>query len=114
MADLLHAVSYTPRAMTMAGPVESFHEVAVNLYCWPHKTVHRFDLADVEQIVYALGAAERDGHRAGADDPSFGRQVARLQAACLREVLKTWAGDPDLFAEHVEQGVECRVAHRDG
>lgn len=110
MAELIHALSYTPRAMTMAGPVESSHEVAVNLYCWPCRTVHAFTLVEVEQIVYALGAAEILAYDSGyqdAEDQAERTRPADGPSACLRTALQD-AGNPEVFAEHVDQGMECR------
>jgi hypothetical protein len=112
MVELIHDLSYTPRAMTMAGPVESFHEVTVNLYCWPHRTVHRFDLGAVEKIVYALGAAEILAYDSGyqdATDKIERTRPAEGPSACLRTALRD-ADNPEVFAEHTEQGVECRAA----
>lgn len=75
----------------------------LNLYCWPCRTVHQFDLDDVEKIVYTLGASEWDGwndaHMPSGDE----------HPQCLREILRL-ADNPEGYAEHVEQGVECREA----
>jgi hypothetical protein len=99
------------------------HTTVLNLYCWPHNAVHAFPVADVEEIVYALAADPTDSYRSGWDD----RAAAELHAVrhggpvagpteghpgipCLKEVLKNWARDSEVYAEHVEQGVGCRKA----
>jgi hypothetical protein len=109
MADLINALSYTPRAMTHAGPVASSHEVSVNLYCWPCRTVHEFKLKDVERIVYALGQAEVEALHLGGviGQQTECKELAAAGPSCPRDVLSA-AGDGDLYSEHVEQGVECR------
>lgn len=73
----------------------------LRFYCWPHRTNHEFGLKDVEKIVYALGASDWDGWNdahipSGEKDPQ-----------CLLEVLRG-ANDAEDYAEHVEQGIECR------
>jgi hypothetical protein len=75
---------------------------AMNLYCWPCRTVHQFPLADVEKLVYALGADAQDGWSETA-------VVSMDEPDCLNELLKA-AGNPEAYAEHVEQGIECREA----
>jgi hypothetical protein len=75
--------------------------VSMNLHCWPCRTVHEFGLDDVERIVYALGGI-------AADD--FNRIVS--EPDCLISVLRG-ASDSEAYAEHVDQGVECRQANRD-
>lgn len=45
----------------------------MRLYCWKHTAVHTMELADVERLVYALGATAID-----AED---------LSGPCLLEVL---------------------------
>lgn len=73
------------------------------LYCWPCKDVHVFSPDDVERIVYALGAdvVQADGSAPERGEPD-----------CLGEVLG-WARSAELYAEHVEQGIECRKATPD-
>jgi len=93
---------------------------ALNLYCWQHRTVHAFPLADVERIIYALGAETIDGYDGGYRDGwnvrrvggPWGSDRTRLTddpPDCLKTVLRG-AGDDEVYAEHVEQGVECRKA----
>lgn len=77
------------------------------LYCWQHRTAHAFPLADVERIIYTLGAAVIDdydsGYRDGWDDKRvdapFGKERTRQEADppdCLLTVLPG-AGDSDLY-----------------
>jgi len=99
----------------------SFRQAQVmRLYCWQHRTVHAFPLADVEQIIYALGASVidaydggyRDGWNNANDNRPYGADRARQTddpPDCLRRVIRE-AGDCEMYAEHVEQGVECRKA----
>lgn len=77
-------------------------EVEMVLYCWPCESVHAFPLADVERLVYALGAMERD-----AIDP--GRRAA-AQVACLNAVfnLSCWGRDED-YLVHVERSINARL-----
>jgi hypothetical protein len=84
--------------------------VALTLYCWQHNANHMLKLADLERLVYALSAAVSDAYGIGADDPALGREFAALPSCCLLDVVKDWAGDPDMYADHVEQGVACRQA----
>jgi len=69
----------------------------MNLYCWPCRAPHVLLLRDVERIVYALGAHETD------KDPRAGSWAG----SCLLQVLR-WADDAEIYAEHVEEGIECR------
>lgn len=69
----------------------------MRLYCWPCRTAHSFPLEDVEKIVYALGA-----------DAMMPEPISVNEPSCLKEVLR-W-DNPEVFAEHVEQGIECRKA----
>jgi hypothetical protein len=100
--------------------------IEVRLYCWSCLTVHTFALADVERIVYALVADPIDSYRSGWDDraaaelhavrhggPVAGPTEGHPGTPCPKDVLKNWAGDIELYAEHVEQGVECRAASHD-
>lgn len=84
--------------------------VSVRLYCWPCRTVHEFKADDVEWIVYALGALEVHAYQVASEDPELGGDLGRAGPTCLEEVLRV-AGDSDMAAEHVEQGVQCRQAH---
>lgn len=80
----------------------------LRLYCWPCNGVHEFVLADVEQLVYALGAAEVMAYESGfADADSEEMRTRGETPACLRTILRA-AENPEAFAEHVEQGVTCR------
>lgn len=91
----------------------------MNLYCWQHRTVHAFPLADVEKIIYALGAEAIDGYDGGYrdgwnanDGAPYGTDRTRRAEDpqdCLMTVLRG-ADNPEVYAEHVEQGVECRKA----
>jgi hypothetical protein len=103
VSDLFIRTSVTP-------PSYVGTDFSVRLYCWQHNAVHTLPLADVERLVYALAVAERDSSRLGADDPELGRASAKMPAACPLVVVRDWAGDPDLYAEWVEQGVGCREA----
>lgn len=83
-------------------PMHDAENSTLRLYCWPHRTTHEFGLKDVEKIVYALGAdaADRgpDANRVPVED---------FIPSCPNEVLD-WADDAEVYAEHVEQGIECR------
>jgi hypothetical protein len=83
----------------------------LRLYCWPCNGVHEFALPDVEQIIYALGMAEVEAFRLGGviGEQTQCRELADAGPSCLRHILSA-AGDADLSAEHVEQGVICRAA----
>jgi hypothetical protein len=86
--------------------------LTMNFYCWPCRTVHAFGLEDVEKIVYALGAAEILAYDSGyqdATDRIERTRPAEGPSACLRTALRD-ADNPEVFAEHTEQGVECRAA----
>jgi len=74
--------------------------VSMRFYCWPHRTTHEFGLEDVEKIVYALGAE-------AVESPDDRADAGTGVPTCLRFVLD-WAGTPEVFREHVEQGIECR------
>jgi hypothetical protein len=100
--------------MTHAGPVESRYQVSINLYCWPCRTVHQFELGDVEKIVYALGAAatvaEHASYIDGWQDADDGKPNSGPDGdtpMCLKIALRD-ADQPEVFAEHTEQGIECR------
>jgi len=109
MADLF---TYRASTVPMPGLVEVAHHTEnrwVHLYCWPCRTVHEFSLKDVERIVYALGMAEVEAlHMGGViGQQTECRELAAFGPSCLREILPA-THDGDLFAEHVEQGIECR------
>lgn len=70
--------------------------LTMHLYCWPCRAVHAFPLAEVERIVYALGADAADLNHEGPAE----------EIACLFDVQR-WA-ESGPYAEHVEQGIECR------
>ena len=75
----------------------------MNLYCWPHNTVHDFTPDNVEQIVYALIAELEDAEKsAPTQDPN-----AHPTMICPQQALFL-AREPEAYLEHVEQGVECR------
>ena len=94
--------------------------INLRLYCWQHKANHTLPLADVERIVYALMADALMVSMANSlpDTADLPQSVI----PCQLEILKNWANDIEVFAEHVEQGVGCRIAagnrtperHRDG
>lgn len=87
--------------------------VSMRFYCWPHRVVHEFDLKAVEKIAYALGAEAVTAYEAGFNDggENYGEgERTRLPEdgpQCLRKVLRG-ADDIEVYAEHVEQGIECR------
>lgn len=95
MAELLHVA---------AVGADSALVTVMNLYCWQHKANHLLPLAEVERLVYALGVDGWD-RGPGADRVAQGDFVP----ACPLDVVKNWAGDPEIYAEWVEQGVECRA-----
>lgn len=84
---------------------------SMRLYCWPCRTVHELEVAEVERIVYALGAAETvaydSGFMDGSGDVGDGTRTRAAVSTCLRQALIA-ADHPEVFAEHVEQGIECR------
>jgi hypothetical protein len=93
-------------------------QTVMRLYCWPCRTVHPFAVADVERIVYALGAAELLAHGLRAetetdDQRAEAQEMADAGPTCLSALLDC-SGDPEVFGEHVEQAVECRQASHDG
>lgn len=88
--------------------------LTMNLYCWQHKANHTLPLADVERIVYALGAEVGYVYAS-----TFGRDMSTYEDMdgepdCLLDVLKGATtglfATTDQFAAHVERGVECRAA----
>lgn len=102
-------VMFAPR--TAARVVDAMNG-RLRLYCWPCKDVHTIELADVERIVYALGAAELVSYQSGFDDGGPLNEPTRLPddpPTCHLVTLRH-AADIEVFAEHVEQGVACREA----
>jgi hypothetical protein len=99
--------------VVLAGPAILPGDPDLNLYCWPCREVHQLPAADVEKIVYALGPAPTDAYFSGYDDggDNYGLGAeptrARDYQPCWLEVLKS-ADDSEVYAEHVEQGIECR------
>lgn len=83
------------------------------LYCWLHRDNHSFTQGEVEKIVYSLGAAETDAYLDGARDPETALTNPPPSPTCLQDALRS-ADNPEVYAEHVEQGVECRRAHQKG
>lgn len=87
--------------------------IELNLYCWRHNAVHAVPLHDVEKILYALGPAPTDAYFSGYDDGKGMHGVTEPtrdrdeRPDCWLEVLR-WADDSEMYAEHVEQGIECR------
>jgi hypothetical protein len=75
----------------------------MDLYCWPHNTVHTFTPGEVEQVVYALTAMVFD---ADQRDQS-GEEYSPNLLACPQTALSL-AQDSECYLEQVEQGVECR------
>jgi hypothetical protein len=73
----------------------------VRLHCWTHNTTHHLTPGQAEQVVYALTAA--------TSDAVISDIVPVGEYPCPLEALR-WAGDPELYAEHVQQGVESRRA----
>jgi hypothetical protein len=113
MADLMR-MQFESRVMGRWVDIAQEHgDLVMNLYCWPHRVVHAVPLADVEKIVYALGPAPTDAYFSGYDDGGDnwgeGNKPTRTRdyQPCWLEVLK-WADDAEMYAEHVEQGIECR------
>lgn len=72
----------------------------MDLYCWPHRLVHRFTAGEVEQIVYALTGWAYDS------EPVTGEYNPK-RLMCPKEALHL-ARDSEAYREHVEQGVACR------
>lgn len=85
----------------------------LRLYCWRHNLLHEIAVPDVEKILYALGPAPTDAYFSGYDDGRGMHGVAEPtrdrdeRPDCWLEVLR-WADDSEMYAEHVEQGIECR------
>lgn len=113
MVDLF---TYRASAVPMPGLVEVAHQTEhrwMHLYCWPCRATHEFGLQDVEKIVYALGAeaitAYESGFNDGGDNFGLGERSRMPEdpPQCLREVLRG-ADDVEVYAEHVEQGIERR------
>lgn len=77
----------------------------MDLYCWPHITVHQFTPGEVEHVVYALTAMVFD---AGQREQS-GEEYAPRRLVCPQTVLSL-ARDSECYLEQVEQGVTCRRA----
>lgn len=81
-------------------------EVEMRLWCWQHKANHTLPLADVERIVYALGwHSINNNWMPGA----WENRVEQPHPLCPLFIL-SWAVGEGAYAEHVEQGVECRAA----
>lgn len=77
----------------------------MDLYCWPHNTVHQFTPGGVEQVVYALTAMVfASGQKHGE-----GEEYSPRRLVCPQTVLSL-ARDSECYLEHVEQGVTCRRA----
>jgi hypothetical protein len=76
----------------------------LNLYCWRCRAAHSFTVADIERLVYALATDAADRSERADRVP-----IEDYQPSCYHEVLR-WAGDSEMYAEWVEQGVECRSA----
>jgi len=111
MADLLIITTYRDNYGRDVLDVTPDNPIRMQLYCWPCRTVHEFGLEDVEKIVYALGPVGDDQYSSGFDDGATpGAGPIRLPGdpqPCWLEVLR-WADDSEMYAEHVEQGIECR------
>jgi hypothetical protein len=112
MAELF---TYRVATVPTPGVVEVPHRTEhrwMNLYCWPCRTVHQFGLKDVEKIVYALGANAVLAYELGRLDEAAKNpeQPSDSAVTCLKTVLRD-ANSPEVFIEHVEQGIECREAH---
>jgi len=108
MADLINIGS----EISVSEWVPTFD--GLRLYCWPCGAVHEFEIPDVERIVYALGAAEvlathMQSETFTDQDRADAREMANAGTTCLATILDC-SHDPEVFAEHVEQGVECREA----
>jgi hypothetical protein len=87
--------------------------IDVNLYCWQHKANHVMEVHDVEQLVYALTVGYADAITT-TDDRRFPDDAYSDHLPCPLAVAKQWASDPEIYAEHVEQEVECRASAQEG
>lgn len=77
----------------------------MDLYCWPHNTVHSFTSDEVELVVYALTATLADQEKAApVQDPNDYPTLT-----CPKAMLEL-AYDTEAYSEHAEQGVACRKA----
>jgi hypothetical protein len=92
--------------LAQARPFEPAVALTMNFWCPPCRTVHGFDLADVQRIVYCLSidaaSAWGDSHASDGNGPN-----------CLLDVLRWAEADrrPGTHSEHVEQCVTAREAH---
>lgn len=75
----------------------------MNLYCWRCNGPHVLLLDDVERLVYALATDAADRSERADRVP-----LADYIPSCYLTVLR-WAADSEMYAEWVEQGVECRT-----
>jgi hypothetical protein len=82
----------------------------VNLYCGRHRENHDLRPSIVEQVVYSLSAAYADAITEPEGGAAYAGEDALRLIPCPVEVAR-WAGDSEMYAEHVEQSVECRRAH---
>lgn len=78
----------------------------MDLYCWPHNTVHYFTAREVERIVYTLTAMLFTAEQ--QDDGQHEEYSPKL-LICPQTVLEL-ARDSESYLEQVEQGVENRGA----
>ena len=77
------------------------------LFCWSHNRAHRFTPGEGERIVYALMALLHDAELAHAQRQEPPAIDSRDDPICPEAALRL-AYDSEGYAEHVEQGVECR------
>ncbi len=87
----------------------------IDLYCRKHRSNHRFDAREVEQLVASLFAAWSDAVVDHTQD--VGVKVAEGPRWTADEVLEQcpmeWhdtASDGEVYREHIENTVESRVA----
>lgn len=103
MADLIVAVpKLLDQIVDSAGRGQAVAVLSMNVYCWPHRAVHTLSLNDVEALVYTLGVMAVDGYQLGDGEQPHAQD-------CPLDVLRL-GHNPEGYAEHVEQGVVCRVA----
>lgn len=83
--------------------------ITVNLYCYPHQSVHLIPLADVERIYLTLAGAEVTARSEGFNAGEEGRTCPENDIECpLVTLVRSHSSEG--FLEHVEQGIACREA----
>jgi hypothetical protein len=79
----------------------------MDLYCWQHNTNHHLTAGELERAFYALGAAYSDELTEPDGDRVYAGELSIEHPICPVAVAREWA-DPEMYAEVIEQGVECR------